>query len=203
MKRRKGVSELIGTLIMVAITLVAGFAIFGYVNGQAATSENQYGQSVANNVNYLREEFSVVSVQFTHCSGTPEYCTGITVAIYNKGAVTLTISSISVTNVGNTTVSNACAPMLTLTSGAHSTNSSETPATTGVPPCAYGSQSSVKGAAFSLNPPTTPIPIDQVPPTTFTISAGTSPGFMVGANYEVLVQGYYGNAVSVQVTASG
>ena len=199
--KRPAISELMGTLLMVAITLVAGAAAFSWVNGQASTSEGLYGQNVASNANYLSEHFVIVNVQFTGCNVSPGYCAGLTVAVYNNGALPLTISSVSVANIGSRTVSNVCAPVLAVTSGAHSTNSTETP--TSGSGCSPGTQTSATGAGFGLSPSTTPIPRNQVPPTTFSVAVGTSPGIVVGANYEVLVQGYYGSLVSVQVTASG
>jgi hypothetical protein len=40
-------------VITIAITLVAGAALFGYVNSQAATSESSLGQANAANVDFL------------------------------------------------------------------------------------------------------------------------------------------------------
>jgi flagellin-like protein len=109
MRRKKvAVSELVGTLIMVAITLIAGAAVFGWINGQAGTSENAYGASVANNVNFLRESFVVVTQTFTGlgangaCNGgiSPHFqCTGANFWVYNNGQVVFTLSSLRIKNL--------------------------------------------------------------------------------------------------------
>jgi hypothetical protein len=93
---------------MVAITLIAGAAVFGWINGQAGSSENAVGQSVANNVNFLKERFVVVSQTFTgsglrnSCSGgnSPNFqCKGADFWIYNNGQVGFTLYTIRVRNL--------------------------------------------------------------------------------------------------------
>ena len=59
-RKRRADSEVMGTRLMVAVTLVAGATVFGFVNGQAAASESQYGASVAINVNSLKEHFVIL-----------------------------------------------------------------------------------------------------------------------------------------------
>ena len=63
--RRRGVSELSGTLMMMAITLVAGTAVFGYVRTQANISELAYGQNVGGTLNFLQERFVIPLVSYT------------------------------------------------------------------------------------------------------------------------------------------
>ena len=107
-KKRKAVSEIMGTLIMVTITLIAGAAVFGWVNGQASNSEGAYGQSVANNVNFLRERFVVVTQSFTGtgtngicAGGTHPYleCLGANFWLYNSGQLGFTLSSLQIENL--------------------------------------------------------------------------------------------------------
>jgi flagellin-like protein len=95
-RKRLGIAEIMGTLIMVAITLIAGAAVFGWIDGQAGSSENAYGESVAANVNFLKESFSVVATsEFpTSCIGGP--CQNLTLVLYNRGEVTFTVSSITI-----------------------------------------------------------------------------------------------------------
>ena len=202
-KRRKAVSELMGTLLMVGITLVAGFAIFGFVNGQAASSENQYGASVAQNVNYLRENFVIVSVQFpsTSCSNfnaTTRFCNQATIAVYNNGAVDLTIKLISMVNLTTRGAQGThLVPDMVLSASSHSTTA--TCGLTKPPPS--GNVSSGYSASMSQ-----PIKQQSVPPNVFTVNVPgsiCSQGFLVGASYKVSVLGAYGNLISTQVTASG
>jgi flagellin-like protein len=102
-RKRAGLSELTGTLLMVGITLVAGAAVIGWVNGQASTSESAYGNSVANNVNFLQERFAMVTQTFTGggvggiCNGGPPVqCTGANFWIYNSGKVGFTLSTLQI-----------------------------------------------------------------------------------------------------------
>lgn len=106
-KRRRALAEIVGTLVMVAITLVTGAAVFGWINGQAGSSENAYGQSVANNINFLNERFVLVSQTFTAspsgpCTGgsTPNFqCSTAGFWIYNNGQVGFTLNTIRIRNL--------------------------------------------------------------------------------------------------------
>ena len=106
-KKRRAVSEIMGTLIMVTITLIAGAAVFGWINGQASNSESAYGQSVANNVNFLKERFVVVTQSFgtspsgSACSGSPVQCSLMTFWLYNSGQVDFTLYSVRVKSLSS------------------------------------------------------------------------------------------------------
>jgi flagellin-like protein len=84
---RRAISEVIGTILVAAMTIIAGAAIFGYVNGQAGSSAQAYGQSVGNSVQYLEEKFTVVDMSWAST-------TAATVWIYNTGKVQLTLLQI-------------------------------------------------------------------------------------------------------------
>lgn len=64
------------------MTIIAGAAIFGYVNGQAGNSAQAYGQSVGNSVQYLEEKFTVIDMAWTSS-------TSVTLWIYNTGSIQL------------------------------------------------------------------------------------------------------------------
>ena len=205
-QKRRAVSELLSTLIMVAITLVAGAAVFGFVNGQASTSANQYGSSVVNNVDYLREHFVIVSVQFSNSSsaacghsGGKGYCSQVSVSIYNNGAETLTIKQLIISNVGTTSSGGyAVTPLYFNATSSKTTAYSSNPATTG---SKYGCTGSGYGNGASA------ITVNQVPPTVISIvlpnCLSMTQGMLIGASYQVQVLGLYGNTVISQVTASG
>ncbi len=76
-RRRKGVSDLVGTMLLLAMTLVAGFALFGFVRAQASISELSYAQSVGGTMSYLQERFVIPLVSYTSSS--------VTVYIYTNG----------------------------------------------------------------------------------------------------------------------
>jgi hypothetical protein len=85
-----------GAVITVAITLIAGAALFGYVNAEASRSENNLGVANAANVNFLNEKFVVVDMAVPPL-GSPGCTTSTCSAniwIYNNGHLTLSIEQI-------------------------------------------------------------------------------------------------------------
>jgi flagellin-like protein len=102
--RRRAVSELFATLLMIVVTLIAGASVLGWVNGQAGSSEKAYGNSAANNINYLNERFSAESQVFSNnagaaCSGGSgpgAGCTSASFYLYNDGSLTFTLQSIQI-----------------------------------------------------------------------------------------------------------
>jgi len=63
-----------------AITLVAGTAVFGYVRNQANVSELAYGQNVGGTLNFLQEKFVIPLVSYSSNS--------VTIYVYNNGGAT-------------------------------------------------------------------------------------------------------------------
>ncbi len=194
---------------MVAITLVAGAAVFGFVNGQAGSSENQYGQAVANNVNYLREHFVIVNVQFASnggscaSSGGNKYCNQILVSVYNNGNLALTPKSFTLINTTKTSPSGAAVPQMYIVSTAANTIAY---GKTGLPPPAACGAGVSSGAAYAG---ASPVGMSSVPPTVFTITlpascfSTTTSQILVGASYQLQILGTFGYVAQVQVTASG
>jgi flagellin-like protein len=108
-RRRRAVSEVLATLMMIAITLVAGAAVIGWVNGQAGTSEKAYGNSAANNINYLNERFAPESQVFSNTAGAIVSCAGslgiggtgpgcesASFYLYNDGSLAFTLYSVRI-----------------------------------------------------------------------------------------------------------
>lgn len=191
-RKRRAVSEIMGTLLMVAVTLVAGAAVFGFVNGQAATSESQYGASVAKNVNYLNEHFEVLNLQSpsADCSKNPSgvnYCTVLWVSIYNNGAMNDVLNSVTIENDASVTE-------------AQIGTSSSGPWCVPFPGCTVSPI--LQTTTISTGP--------TVLPTVFAITLPTTLGsctsalcFVVGSHYTVQVLGQYGYVVTQQVTVNG
>jgi hypothetical protein len=86
-KKRVGISELVGTVLAIAITVIAGAGVWGYVRSQAGLSEQALGNSVLNNNNFLQEHFAVEDLYY----GTS---TSATLWVYNTGNVNLQVLSI-------------------------------------------------------------------------------------------------------------
>lgn len=104
--RHIAISEFIATLIMIAVTLVAGTSAFGWILLQTGTSENSYGNSVAVNVNFLNERFVLVSESFSGTGGGPcaaGACTNASLYVYNTGTVDFTLFTIQIRNLTATT----------------------------------------------------------------------------------------------------
>jgi hypothetical protein len=90
LRSRLAVSELVATVLLIGATLIAGFAVWGWVNGQAGSSERAYGQSVGQTVGMLEEKFSLVNANY---SGDR-----VTLWLYNDGEVSLQPVSVFVYN---------------------------------------------------------------------------------------------------------
>jgi hypothetical protein len=75
-------------MLLIAMTLVAGFAVFGYVRLQANVSELSYAQSVGGTMSYLQERFVVAQVTYT--------ATAVTVYIYTNGQIPTQFAQIEV-----------------------------------------------------------------------------------------------------------
>jgi flagellin-like protein len=195
--KRRAVSELVGTLLMVAITLVAGAAAFSWVNGQTNSSESIYGANAAAGANYLQEHFAPITQTFTGpagaaCSGTPDICTIANFWIFNNGRVPFTLSSLQIQSAAGS--SNPLNIVFTSTAftayNAGGTAISCSPSTPG----------------FSYSG-TNPVPVGTLSGSAFSITIPTSCGgvnaIYVGQGYIITMTGLYGNVVQFQVTANG
>ena len=78
-----------------SFTLIAGFAVFGYVNNQAGVTEGQYGQAVGATVEYLEERFVVAQFAFSAAGTNPP---ALTIYLYNNGKVNLQLVQVEVYN---------------------------------------------------------------------------------------------------------
>ena len=79
-RHRLAISEILGSLIMLAITLIAGAAVFGFVNGQSSSSAQALGNSAASNINFLNEKEVVVSAAMINSSAARIW-------VYNNGQI--------------------------------------------------------------------------------------------------------------------
>lgn len=204
-----------GTLIMVAVTLIAGMAVFGWVNGQASSSESAYGASVANNVNFLRERFVEVSQSFSGPAGacTGGQCTSASFWLYNSGQVDFTLQSISVQSL------NSSYPLNVIFYPVSSTGCSATNQDCGfvaTAPYSCGSTQALptlngfyQGSSSSPSVPST-LPQSQLSSSPYQITMPTSTtcsgGSMYlydGVLYSFTFTGLYGNTVSTAVLVNG
>jgi len=208
--RRAAIAEITGSLMMIALTIIAGAAVFGWAISQAGVSENALGQNAAQQANYYHESFVMVSVQFSYnggacqVSGGNTWCNQVSVAVYNNGGAALTVQSIVLANASKLSASGSTVPKMRV-------SLSLTSASTGT----YSMPSYTCGSTNGAGSPETllqsgvsePIAIASSPPTMFTFtlpaSCGVTSGILDGALYSVQVVGLYGNIVTSQVTANG
>ena len=188
-KRRRAISEIMGALIMVAMTLIAGSAAFGWINGQARTSETQYGNSVAGGVNFLREHYSIVSTQFSNaggaaCSGSPRTCTTATFYVFNNGQLTMNISSIIIQPAG-------LAWTLTFKTAAYTQSGCSIPA--------ISPNQKLSGNLLPVNT----LSSGSYSPFSVAIPGCYNTGMVVGQSYILTLVGVYGSTVQTQQTVSG
>jgi flagellin-like protein len=102
-RRRRGISEVMGSLVMIAVTLTAGVAVFGYINGQSGASAAAVGNRAASGVNFLNEREVLVYAAMSGSSPS----TSALIWVYNSGS----IDPENMTNVmfyDITTPSNVC-----------------------------------------------------------------------------------------------
>ncbi len=78
--RKRAISEVMGSLLMIAITLVAGTAIFGFVNMQSSNSALAVGKSAAQNVNFLNEREVILLA-------TKASSTTANIYVFNSGSI--------------------------------------------------------------------------------------------------------------------
>lgn len=95
-KRSKlGISAVIGSVMMIGVTLAVGFAAWAWASGAARSSELSFGNSVSCNMNYLNEHFSIINVNYSLTND-------VTVWFYNSGNSSAYIKEILVANISNT-----------------------------------------------------------------------------------------------------
>ena len=182
------ISEVVGTVLLTAMTLVAGAAIFGYVNGQAGIASQAYGQAVGSNVGYLNERFAVVDMTF----GT----NSVTIWLYNDGHETLNLLQIrlydsaaaQINLLYNYTVSGSTKTNYFYDLRSAQSTECKTSATS---PTDYEPQVTV--SAFSASIGTTSVIQLSFPSATSTSCPSYGQTFTVGTNYAVTVVGANGH----------
>jgi flagellin-like protein len=199
-RRRSGISEFIAALIMIAITLVAGTAAFGWILSQAGTSEQSYGNSVAVGVNFLNERFTLVSQSYTTAGGGAcgaGKCTDANFWLYNTGTVSFTLLSIQVKSITTPPDNNAINVVFTRAA----TGGNATIYINGVRTFCL--------TATGWNMGVVPLPSSQLSGTPFHFSMPAACGVLPqiylfdGTTYTISLTGLYGNIVTESITPNG
>ena len=88
--KKKGVTQVIGTIILLSITLVVGFGLFGYVNSAVANAERAYAIITDQNIKELQESFVIVTANYSSSS--------VSLWFYNSGNISTSIQSLVIWN---------------------------------------------------------------------------------------------------------
>jgi archaellum component FlaF (FlaF/FlaG flagellin family) len=85
---KKGVSPVIATTIIIGVTLVVGFATWGFASGAIGSLLQSQGETVASDINNLRERFVIVNVNISASRDK------VTVWVYNNGRLPTEITDL-------------------------------------------------------------------------------------------------------------
>ncbi len=161
-------------MLTIAVTVVAGAAVFSYVNGQAGVSERQYGQSIGGTVQFLEERFTVVQLNYTSSS--------VTIWLYNMGQINLSPVQVLLYNNGR---SNYLLFNATKIISYKPTSCTTAASTTYENPLLWNSKT-----ASGLS-----VPIQIVQKVTLSLPSCSGASFVSGSAYTVSILGVNGNVV--------
>jgi len=197
-RKRPGLAEIVGSILSIALTILAGVAVFGYVRTEAGVSEGQYGQSVGQTVNHLAESFGVVQANFNYpgsanfppgCSTSCRFAsTSVTLYFYNSGTVQNQFQQVEIYNASRSVTD------LTFT-GSYVTDlnnagSCKVAATTSLESPLLGTATGSLAVGVG-----TIVSVTLSLPTCYT-TKGAGYQFVQGDTYIMKVLGVYGNTVS-------
>ncbi len=89
-RRSKGITPIVATILLIAVTIIAGMGVFSYVNSQAGVSEKRLGDSTSSYLNFVNEKYLTVNANFS--------AKKVTIWFYNSGNLTTTIKQIWIWN---------------------------------------------------------------------------------------------------------
>jgi flagellin-like protein len=97
-RKKKAVSPLISSIILIGIVIVVGGAAWTYANTAVGARLDAQGSEVANDVNSVKEKFAIVGVKVERGVFPSPLQDNVTIWIYNNGGVDTTISEIWISN---------------------------------------------------------------------------------------------------------
>jgi flagellin-like protein len=92
-KSRRGISPVIATTIILAITIVLGLALWGFANSGVGTATQKYSEAVTNYGEFAGDRFVIANIDFDNPSDSPKR---VAFWIFNSGKTTTTVSNILV-----------------------------------------------------------------------------------------------------------
>jgi hypothetical protein len=92
-RSRLGISEVMGAVLMMAVTLAVGFGVWFWASSAASTAEHNFGNQESSNVACLNLNLEIINANFTSTNANR-----VTVWFFNSGQGAVNISSIQVSN---------------------------------------------------------------------------------------------------------
>ena len=92
-RQRLAVSAVIGSIVMIAVTITVGFAAWAWARSAAVNAENNFGQAIGTNVVCLDENFVVTNANFSSTNTKL-----VTVWFFNNGNGTVNVASMTISN---------------------------------------------------------------------------------------------------------
>jgi FlaG/FlaF family flagellin (archaellin) len=93
-RSREGVSPVIATTIILAITVTMGLALWSFANSGVSTATTQYADVVTDYGKFAADKFVILSVAFDYPN--PPDSNDLTLWLYNSGTSSTTIQSVIV-----------------------------------------------------------------------------------------------------------
>ena len=83
-----GISPVIATTIILAITVTMGLALYSFVNSQSTVATQSFAQEATDYINYRNDRFVITSLSFHN--------DGITAYVFNNGNIPISITQVLV-----------------------------------------------------------------------------------------------------------
>lgn len=97
-KKHSGISPVIASVIILAITVTLGLALWSFVNSEVNVSTQTFASEVTDYINYLNDRFVIVNIAFGYDDIAANLCNNdtrcVTVWIYNNGNLPVTVNSV-------------------------------------------------------------------------------------------------------------
>jgi hypothetical protein len=98
-RSRLGVSEVMGSVLLMGVTLAVGFAVWAWASNAAIASEKSFGNAVGTNAGCLNLGIVIVNANFSSTNANL-----VTLWFYNNGRGAVNITNIQITNSNSTIV---------------------------------------------------------------------------------------------------
>jgi hypothetical protein len=98
-RRRAGVSPLIATTIILAITITMGMALYSFVNSQSNVATQSFAQEATDYINFRNDRFVITNISFKTdlCGNFPngtKVPNCVSAYLFNSGEVPITVNQV-------------------------------------------------------------------------------------------------------------